>query len=191
MSPFSASRLRRWLSSSSRRPPRGDGAPTQKTEIETDRPRLPARQSGGAGGGDQGAAAAREQEEAATAQTKAIKKSGELHLHVRRTRWCSATRRAPITLVEFFDYNCGYCKRALTDMNALLDANPDLQRRAEGIPHPLGRIGGGGADFRRREGYRARPLPRLPSGASLAARARPMTPRRSTSPATSASTRRR
>jgi len=32
-----------------------------------------------------------------------------------------------ITLVEFFDYNCGYCKRALSDMNALLEANPDLR----------------------------------------------------------------
>ena len=33
----------------------------------------------------------------------------------------------PITLVEFFDYNCGYCKRALSDMTALLEANPDLR----------------------------------------------------------------
>lgn len=32
-----------------------------------------------------------------------------------------------ITLVEFFDYNCGYCKRAVTDMTALIDANPDLR----------------------------------------------------------------
>lgn len=28
---------------------------------------------------------------------------------------------APIALVEFFDYNCGYCKRALDDTLALLD----------------------------------------------------------------------
>ena len=32
-----------------------------------------------------------------------------------------------VTMVEFFDYNCGYCKRALTDMTALLAANPDLR----------------------------------------------------------------
>ncbi|MBA3519841.1 MAG: DsbA family protein [Rhizobiales bacterium] len=32
-----------------------------------------------------------------------------------------------ITLVEFFDYNCGYCKRAVPDMNALMEANPDLR----------------------------------------------------------------
>jgi protein-disulfide isomerase len=35
--------------------------------------------------------------------------------------------QGPITLVEFFDYNCGYCKRALSDMTALIDANPDLR----------------------------------------------------------------
>ena len=32
-----------------------------------------------------------------------------------------------ITLVEFFDYNCGYCKRAVADMTALIKANPDLR----------------------------------------------------------------
>jgi protein-disulfide isomerase len=32
-----------------------------------------------------------------------------------------------VTLVEFFDYNCGYCKRAAADMTALLAANPDLR----------------------------------------------------------------
>jgi protein-disulfide isomerase len=32
-----------------------------------------------------------------------------------------------VTLVEFFDYNCGYCKRAFGDMMALIEANPDLR----------------------------------------------------------------
>ena len=32
-----------------------------------------------------------------------------------------------ITLVEFFDYNCGYCKRAVADMTALISANPDVK----------------------------------------------------------------
>jgi protein-disulfide isomerase len=32
-----------------------------------------------------------------------------------------------IKLVEFFDYNCGYCRRAVSDMTALLSANPDLK----------------------------------------------------------------
>jgi len=32
-----------------------------------------------------------------------------------------------VTLVEFFDYNCGYCKRAMSDMLALMEKNPDLR----------------------------------------------------------------
>jgi protein-disulfide isomerase len=32
-----------------------------------------------------------------------------------------------VTFVEFFDYNCGYCKRALTDMTTLLNNDPKLK----------------------------------------------------------------
>ena len=32
-----------------------------------------------------------------------------------------------ITLVEFFDYNCGYCKKALGDLAKLAKENPDLR----------------------------------------------------------------
>lgn len=32
-----------------------------------------------------------------------------------------------ITVVEFFDYNCGFCKRAIEDMQALTAENPDLR----------------------------------------------------------------
>jgi protein-disulfide isomerase len=32
-----------------------------------------------------------------------------------------------VTVVEFFDYNCGYCKRALGDMEKLVAGNPDLR----------------------------------------------------------------
>ena len=31
------------------------------------------------------------------------------------------------TIVEFYDYNCGYCKRAQADMHALTKANPELR----------------------------------------------------------------
>jgi protein-disulfide isomerase len=34
---------------------------------------------------------------------------------------------AKFTLVEFFDYNCGYCKRALGDMMEMTKANPDVR----------------------------------------------------------------
>jgi protein-disulfide isomerase len=32
-----------------------------------------------------------------------------------------------VTFVEFFDYNCGYCKRAMTDMLELLKSDPKLK----------------------------------------------------------------
>ncbi len=32
-----------------------------------------------------------------------------------------------VTLVEFFDYNCGYCKRALGDLDKLMKTNQDLK----------------------------------------------------------------
>src|SRR3954462_9594678 len=32
-----------------------------------------------------------------------------------------------VTMVEFFDYNCGYCKRAMGDMLTLLKSDPNLR----------------------------------------------------------------
>ena len=32
-----------------------------------------------------------------------------------------------VTIVEFFDYNCGYCKRAHADMLALIESDPELR----------------------------------------------------------------
>jgi protein-disulfide isomerase len=32
-----------------------------------------------------------------------------------------------VTLVEFFDYNCGYCKRALADLMGIMKADPKLK----------------------------------------------------------------
>ena len=34
---------------------------------------------------------------------------------------------ADIVLVEFFDYNCGYCKRMVDDVLALAEGNPDVR----------------------------------------------------------------
>lgn len=39
-----------------------------------------------------------------------------------------------VTLVEFFDYNCGYCKRALSDMRALIKADPKLRVVMKDLP---------------------------------------------------------
>ncbi|KQZ82000.1 disulfide bond formation protein DsbA [Mesorhizobium sp. Root157] len=32
-----------------------------------------------------------------------------------------------VTIVEFYDYNCGFCKRAMEDMQALTKADPELR----------------------------------------------------------------
>ena len=39
-----------------------------------------------------------------------------------------------ITLVEFFDYNCGYCKKALDDIAKLVKAEPDLRLVIKDFP---------------------------------------------------------
>lgn len=35
--------------------------------------------------------------------------------------------KGDVTLVEFFDYNCGYCKQALEDVNKLIKGDPNLK----------------------------------------------------------------
>ena len=35
--------------------------------------------------------------------------------------------KGDVTMVEFFDYNCGYCKRAMGDMLELMKADPNLR----------------------------------------------------------------
>ena len=35
--------------------------------------------------------------------------------------------KGDVTLVEFFDYNCGYCKRALTDLTSIMKDDPKLR----------------------------------------------------------------
>ena len=35
--------------------------------------------------------------------------------------------KGDVTLVEFFDYNCGYCRRAISDLDTLMKADPKLR----------------------------------------------------------------
>ncbi|WP_315923363.1 DsbA family protein [Mesorhizobium sp. SP-1A] len=35
--------------------------------------------------------------------------------------------KGKVTIVEFYDYNCGFCKRAIEDMQALTKTNPELR----------------------------------------------------------------
>jgi len=38
------------------------------------------------------------------------------------------------TIVEFYDYNCGFCRRAIEDMQALTSADPDLRFVLKELP---------------------------------------------------------
>lgn len=42
--------------------------------------------------------------------------------------------KGKVTLVEFFDYNCGYCKRALDDIGKLLKTEPELRLVLKDFP---------------------------------------------------------
>ncbi len=43
-------------------------------------------------------------------------------------------QQGKVTLVEFFDYNCGYCKRALEDIGQLLRTEPELRLVLKDFP---------------------------------------------------------
>ena len=58
------------------------------------------------------------------------------------------------TLVEFFDYNCHYCKGALPDITRLMKDDPNLQARPEGFPGARAGLGRG----RPRGDRRAQPV---------------------------------
>lgn len=64
--------------------------------------------------------------ELASAQQKAIEEKAST-IFDSKNQMVLGNPDGEITLVEFFDYNCTYCRRAVSDMSALLDANPDLR----------------------------------------------------------------
>ena len=66
------------------------------------------------------------QEEATATQAQTIRDRHDL-IFDSRNQMVLGNPKGTITLVEFFDYNCGYCRRAVSDMSALLKANPDLR----------------------------------------------------------------
>jgi len=68
----------------------------------------------------------RKEKAEAEVQAKAIEESGE-RIYNSQHQAVLGNPEGAITLVEFFDYNCGYCKRAVPDMLALIDSNPDLR----------------------------------------------------------------
>ncbi len=68
----------------------------------------------------------REKNAEANARNKIISdQSGPLY--VSQNQAIVGNPNGKITLVEFFDYNCGYCKKSLADIGRLIKDNPDLR----------------------------------------------------------------
>ncbi len=68
----------------------------------------------------------RQQEAQKTAQAAALK-GAQAALHDSPRGVVVGNPAGDVTVVEFFDYNCGYCKKALTDMQAVMKADPKLK----------------------------------------------------------------
>ena len=65
-------------------------------------------------------------EEEAAAQVAAISDNREL-LFTSPRQVVMGNPEGNVTLVEFFDYNCGYCRRAQADVQQLIAEDPDLK----------------------------------------------------------------
>ena len=68
---------------------------------------------------------AKQEEQQKLAQLATLKDKREL-LYNSENQMIIGDPNAKISLVEFFDYNCGFCKRALADMNRIVAENPDV-----------------------------------------------------------------
>ncbi|MES0809132.1 DsbA family protein [Roseibium sp. SCPC15] len=68
----------------------------------------------------------REQEAAEAARLQALTDSADILFNSTR-QVVLGNPEGSVTLVEFFDYNCGYCKRAYGDMVRLIEEEPDLK----------------------------------------------------------------
>jgi protein-disulfide isomerase len=68
------------------------------------------------------------QEEAAKqAQATAALKTHKDQLFYDKTSPVAGNPKGDITIVEFFDYNCGYCKRAALTLKAVMEQDPNVR----------------------------------------------------------------
>ena len=69
----------------------------------------------------------KKQQEADAAKATATIKNNNATLFNSPHQVVLGNPQGSVQIVEFFDYNCGFCKRALPDMLTLLKTNPDLK----------------------------------------------------------------
>jgi len=75
----------------------------------------------------------RQAEEQATQQSKAISDNKDA-LFRSKLSFTGGNPEGDVTLVEFFDYNCGYCKRALPDIVKLVDEDSKVRLVLKDLP---------------------------------------------------------
>lgn len=68
----------------------------------------------------------RQAEAQQVAQASALKEAREALMNTSHS-YVVGNPSGDVTLVEFFDYNCGYCKRAIADVQALVKSDPKLR----------------------------------------------------------------
>jgi len=68
-----------------------------------------------------------QQDDAAQKVRATILKDNRHPVQTRRTRWCWANPHGSVTLVEFFDYNCGLLQAPLPDMMKLLQTDSNIK----------------------------------------------------------------
>jgi protein-disulfide isomerase len=68
----------------------------------------------------------RQAEAQQVAQASALKETGQTLLNASHS-YVVGNPSGDVTLVEFFDYNCGYCKKALADVQTLIKSDPKLR----------------------------------------------------------------
>lgn len=68
----------------------------------------------------------REQEAEEAARRQVLSDSSDILFNSTR-QVVMGNPNGSVTMVEFFDYNCGYCKRAYVDMVRLIEEDPDLR----------------------------------------------------------------
>jgi protein-disulfide isomerase len=69
----------------------------------------------------------KKQDEARMAQAKVAVEENEKLIFNAPYDLSVGNPKGKITVVEFFDYNCGFCKRAISDMDAIIKKNPDVR----------------------------------------------------------------
>ncbi|KQT83423.1 DsbA family protein [Aurantimonas sp. Leaf443] len=76
---------------------------------------------------------AKQSAQQAAAQSKAVASIAS-SLHASPEGTVIGNPDGDVTVVEFFDYNCGYCRHAMADMDAMVKADPKLRFVLKEIP---------------------------------------------------------